>query len=79
MGLTAGTLRAILAHLPADTLIILAGDSEGNVYSPVGSYNRAMRYIPHPAPYPDGELYTIEDPTIPPDQGRRALVLWPKH
>jgi hypothetical protein len=44
--LTVKQLKALLAQMPDDTLVVLASDAEGNAFSPVGGYTETARYVP---------------------------------
>jgi len=44
-GLTVGELIAVLEKMPADSLVVMSKDSEGNGYSPLRTVD-AVRYVP---------------------------------
>ncbi|RNG12978.1 hypothetical protein [Streptomyces botrytidirepellens] len=71
--MTLADLRARLAELPGDTLVVLARDAEGNDYSPLDDADFAMYRAE--TGY-SGERYRIpEDPR--PDDAVLAVFLWP--
>lgn len=44
-GLTAGELIEVLKGMPADSLVVMSKDAEGNGYSPLRTVD-AVRYVP---------------------------------
>jgi hypothetical protein len=77
--LTVKQLKALLAQMPDDTLVVLASDAEGNAFSPVGGYTETARYIPGYRPWLPGDIYTQDDPKFESQPGQHAFVLWPSH
>lgn len=77
--MTVKELKALLAQLPEEALVVLARDAEGNGFSPVGGSTAAARYVPASRPWQMGTLYTPGDPLFEARQGRPAVVLWPVH
>jgi hypothetical protein len=83
--LTAGELREILAEVPADRLVVLSRDAEGNGYSPAYGFSHGM-YVDqtgtvgevHPTPEElakDAELRDLFGAT--PESAVLSLVLYP--
>lgn len=56
---TVGELREELKNLPADMLVILQKDAEGNGYSPLSGVHLGYRYTPDSAH--SGDVTTLED------------------
>lgn len=72
-------LKQILADMPDETLVVLATDAEGNEFSPIGSYNKDMKYIPDHHPWRRGQIYQVDEVEFGSNKTRPALVLWPTH
>ncbi|MFI5867172.1 hypothetical protein [Streptomyces sp. NPDC051546] len=78
------TAIAEFAHLPEDTIVVLAKDSEGNDYSPLDGLDHSMY---HAATQWSGARYMTEtarqaqrdpdDYTKAPDDAVLAVFLWP--
>lgn len=60
--LTVKALKAILAVMPDDALIVLSKDIEGNEFSPLCTYSTGM-YAPGAKPWQKGEFFDEGDPT----------------
>jgi hypothetical protein len=72
-------LKELLSDMPDDALVVLSQDSEGNGFSPVGSYNKSMNYIPGRCPWQRGQAYQADDIEFGNDNALPAIVLWPMH
>jgi len=72
-------LKDLLADMPDDALVVLSQDSEGNGFSPLGSYDKGLRYIPGRRPWQQGQVYQADDVEFRNDSALPALVLWPRH
>lgn len=71
-GLTAGELIEVLKGMPADSLVVMSKDAEGNGYSPLRTVD-AVRYVPS-CTYA-GEVYLddgCDEPGAVP-----AVAFWP--
>jgi len=77
--MTVKELKALLAKLPDETLVVLARDAEGNGFSPAGGTTPAARYVAASRPWQMGTLYTPGDPPFEARQGQPAVALWPEH
>jgi hypothetical protein len=75
-GMTVKELKNALKGVPGDMLVVLAGDAEGNKYSPMRECEPAALYVPDSSyggevwSEDDAEEYEVTD-TV------RAVVLWP--
>jgi hypothetical protein len=72
-------LKEILSEMPDDALVVLAQDAEGNGFSPVGSYNTDMKYLPDRHPWRRGQVLAGTEVEAGSDKAWPALVLWPTH
>jgi len=72
-------LKELLEQMPDDALVVLAQDVEGNAFSPVGSYNTDMKYLPDRHPWQRGEILEATQAGFSKRQAKPALVLWPLH
>jgi hypothetical protein len=72
-------LKEILSEMPDDALVVLAEDAEGNGFSPVGSYNTDMKYLPDRQPWRRGRIVEATQAELGSQHARAALVLWPSH
>lgn len=74
MAMTVGELKQVLEDVSDDMPVILAGDAEGNWFSPLADFDSNLLY--------ESETTWrgyIHDPTDPDDtvEGDRCVVLWP--
>ncbi len=72
-------LKEILSEMPDDALVVLAEDAEGNGFSPLGSYNTDMKYLPGRHPWRRGQVLAGTEVKAGSSKARPALVLWPTH
>jgi hypothetical protein len=72
-------LKEILAEMADDALVVLAEDAEGNRFSPVGSHNTDMKYLPDRQPWRRGRIFEAMQPEFSNEHAKAALVLWPLH
>lgn len=70
---TVSALRARLADLPGDTMVVLAADSEGNQFSPLADIGQPGTYYRAFTPL-SGAVTTHPDIDTQP-----CLVLWPTY
>ena len=77
--MTVKELKEILEQTPDEAMVVLATDVEGNAFSPVGSYNTNMKYLPARHPWQRGEILEAAQSEFSSEQAKPALVLWPLH
>ncbi len=76
--LTVKDLKAILADIPDDTLVVLSSDSEGNDFSPLCAYSNGT-YLFGRKSWQRGHFFDAGE--TPPDSRkvREVVALWPLH
>ncbi len=72
-------LKAILADIPDDLLVVLSRDEKGNEFSPLYECTQDLKYIPGSRPWRRGHIYQPSDPQFNSDSAQPSLVLWPEH
>jgi hypothetical protein len=70
-------LKEILSEMPDDALVVLAEDPEGNRFSPVGSHNTNMKYLPDRRPWPRGRLFEATQAEFGSQQAKGHLCYGP--
>jgi hypothetical protein len=83
---TAGELIAALAELPADTLIIMSADGEGNNFSPLADVDTSHSYLAETTWRGEIGLRALTDEQrargfseedLAPEGAVACVVLWP--
>lgn len=78
MAITIKDLKAIIAELPDDMMVVQSKDSEGNSYSPTASWDQCV-YVPECTW--EGYLWEYEEvdgeDDVRPKDAKDVLVLWP--
>ena len=72
-------LKALLANIPDEALVLLGSDAEGNSFSPLAGYTEDARYLPHRLAWRRGEAVSEGLPEFNPNRGKVAILLWPLH
>jgi hypothetical protein len=86
--MTVGDLRAALADVSDDTLVVLSKDGEGNGFSPLADADTDSMYVPHTTwsgetklktltPELQAQGFAVEDTAFGFSEAVEAVVLWP--